>query len=64
MRRGTVAGPFLTRRLLALLDTGGTDEADLASYLLFDGAFARKLVDLGRADAEARRYQLAEFLAD
>jgi NTE family protein len=63
VRAGRVSGPFVTRKLLALLDAGVTDEADLASYLLFDGAFARKLIDLGRADAEAQRYQLAEFLA-
>lgn len=29
---------------------------DLASYLLFDGTFAKKLIELGRADAEARRF--------
>ena len=37
-------------------------DADLASYLLFDGDFARALVDLGRRDAEARRDELIEFL--
>jgi NTE family protein len=63
VRAGKIAGPLLTRRLLAMLDTGETDEADLASYLLFEGAFARKLIEMGRADAEAQRYQLAEFLA-
>jgi NTE family protein len=51
------------RKLLGLLDSGISDEADLASYLLFDGAFARRLIDLGRADAEAQRDQLAAFLA-
>jgi NTE family protein len=40
---------------------GEATEADLASYLLFDGAFAKKLIDLGRADAEARRHEIAEF---
>jgi NTE family protein len=63
VRKGRVAGPLLTRKLLNLLDAGGTEEADLASYLLFDGWFARKLIDMGRADAEAQRHQLAEFLA-
>ena len=33
----------------------GGSEADLASYLLFDGAFCRQLIELGRADAKARR---------
>jgi NTE family protein len=51
----------LTHRLLSLLDVGEATEADLASYLLFDGPFAKRLIDLGRADAEARRQDLAEF---
>ncbi len=54
-------GGGLTRRLLSLLDVGEATEADLASYLLFDGAFAKKLIDLGRADAEARRHEIMEF---
>ena len=54
-------GSMLTRRILTLLDVGEATESDLASYLLFDGAFAQKLIDLGRADAEARRHELAEF---
>jgi NTE family protein len=57
LRRG---GAF-ARRLLSLMDVGEATEADLASYLLFDGAFAKKLIDLGRADAEARRHDIAEF---
>jgi NTE family protein len=63
VRTGKLSGPFVMRKLLGLLDSGISDEADLASYLLFDGAFARRLVDLGRADAEAQRDQLAAFLA-
>jgi NTE family protein len=51
----------VTRRMLSLLDVGEATEADLASYLLFDGAFAKKLIDLGRADAEARRHEIADF---
>lgn len=54
-------GSGLTRRILSLLDVGEATEADLASYLLFDGAFAKKLIDLGRADAEARRHEISEF---
>jgi len=49
------------RRLLTLVDVGEGTEADLASYLLFDGAIARRLIDLGRADAEARKHEIAEF---
>ena len=37
------------------------DEADLASYLLFDGDFCRQLIEMGRADAEARRDELLDF---
>jgi NTE family protein len=51
----------VTRRVLSLLDVGEATEADLASYLLFDGAFAKRLIDLGRADAEARRHEIADF---
>ena len=36
-------------------------ESDLVSYLLFDGAFASRLIDLGRADAAARRDELMAF---
>ena len=52
----------LARRLLDWLDSGS--EADLASYLLFDGGYARQLIDLGRADARAQRQALGDFLAE
>ncbi|MFO0762916.1 MAG: patatin-like phospholipase family protein [Byssovorax sp.] len=62
MRKGQFrGGSMLTRRVLSLIDVGEATESDLASYLLFDGAFAQKLIDLGRADAEARRHELSEF---
>jgi NTE family protein len=41
--------------------TQGTG-ANLLSYLLFDGAFARVLMQLGHDDAMARREELAGFL--
>jgi NTE family protein len=62
VRRGKVSGSLMARQILGLLDNGMSDESDLASYLLFDGAFARKLIDLGRADAEAQRDRLLAFL--
>jgi len=42
----------------------GPDDAttELASYLLFDGAFCRKLVETGRADVAERREEIAAFL--
>lgn len=62
IRAGKLKGNrSLTRRLLSLVDVGRATEADLASYLLFDGDFARKLVELGRADAEAKRVDIEAF---
>jgi NTE family protein len=62
VRTGKLRGSrLLQRQLMAMLDIGEASEADLASYLLFDGSFAKKLIDLGRADAEARRHDVAEF---
>lgn len=55
------ASRSLARRLLSLVEVGRATEADLASYLLFDGDFARRLIELGRADAEAKRADLAAF---
>jgi NTE family protein len=63
IRKGKLrAGPAVTRQMLRYLDVGVAEEADLASYLLFDGGFARRLIDLGRSDAQARRAELANFL--
>ncbi|MFO0661451.1 MAG: hypothetical protein U0165_16705 [Polyangiaceae bacterium] len=44
--------------LLDVLDVGANGESDLASYLLFDGTYAACLIELGHADAEARRDDL------
>jgi NTE family protein len=55
----------LPRSLRALLRTMGALEAHgglLASYLLFDAAYTRELMRLGRADAEARRAEIVEFM--
>jgi NTE family protein len=65
LRRGRLRGdPILTKRLFGLLDLGVTGEADLASYLLFDGPFCRRIIEMGRADAQARRDELLEFFRD
>ncbi len=40
-----------------------TWEADWATYLLFDGAYAEKLIELGRKDAFAQRERIVEFFA-
>jgi NTE family protein len=63
--RGKFMGnPFLTKRLLNIVDMGVGEEADLASYLLFDGHFCRQLIEMGRADAHARRDELLAFFGD
>ncbi len=65
LKRGRLRGdPILTKRLFSLLDLGVESEADLASYLLFDGPFCRRLIEMGRADAQARRDDLLEFFRD
>jgi len=40
---------------------GGHVEADFVSYLLFDGGFARLLIELGRRDALARASEIQAF---
>ncbi len=55
-------GNWLTERVIrhtaALKETV---EADLVSFLLFDGAFARNLIDLGRADAHIHADAIRAF---
>jgi NTE family protein len=66
LKRGRLRGdPILTKRLFSILDLGvRNDEADLASYLLFDGPFCRRIIEMGRADAHARRDKLLEFFEE
>ena len=65
LKRGELRGdPILTRRLFNVLDLGVQAEADLASYLLFDGPFCRRLIEMGRADAQARRDELVAFFRE
>src|SRR5690606_501322 len=53
-------GTMLVRKLLEWLDSG--KEADLASYLLFEGVIASRLIELCRADARAQRDRICDFL--
>lgn len=52
------------RLMRRLSEPESRNEADLLSYLLFDGAFCGQLIELGRADARARHDELCTFFAD
>ena len=39
-------------------------ELDLASYILFDGRYAERLIEIGRADAHRRADEIRTFFAD
>lgn len=54
-------GRSLGRAFLSLLDVGAGADADLASYLLFDGGFAQTLIEMGRRDAHSRRSEIEAF---
>lgn len=52
------------RLLRSLAEREPSDQSDLLSYLLFDGEFARRLIEVGRADARARHEELCRFFTD
>jgi NTE family protein len=56
----------IPNRLRYLMRGLGTDEAliELASYLLFDGAFCSRLINLGRADVAASQDRIEAFFSD
>lgn len=56
---GGVTGRLMRR----LAEPDSRNEADLLSYLLFDGEFCATLIELGRADARARHEELCAFFA-
>jgi NTE family protein len=58
---GGGAGIRLLRRLAT---ARGADEADLLSYILFDGHYAHDVATLGYEDARTHHDELARFLAD
>jgi NTE family protein len=53
--------PVPTRLLRRVTRSNLFTQADLASYLLFDGEYASQLIELAMADAHARRDALIEF---
>jgi NTE family protein len=58
---GGGTGIQLLRRLAT---ARGADEADLLSYILFDGLYAAEVARLGYEDARAHHDELARFLGD
>jgi NTE family protein len=61
--KGTGGGTGI-RLLRRLAGASGASEADLLSYILFDGNYAAELVRMGREDARARHDELCRFLQD
>ena len=55
--------PFFLRLLLRSLGSEKSDSSDIVSYLLFDAAYARHLIDLGYRDATAQRQRILAFFA-
>lgn len=56
--------PRLLRYVLDGLGTPDAQSADLMSYLLFDAAYTRTLVDIGYRDAGERIGEIEAFLFD
>jgi len=55
--------PFAVRMLMRFLGAANRGGRLLLSYLLFEGAYAKKLIELGYRDAMARRDELQSFLS-
>lgn len=61
---GRTAKGLTGKALRRLATSEGPDEADLLSYILFDGDFATELMALGEADARAQSTELCELFED
>jgi NTE family protein len=56
---------FLTSRIIrTIARLESRDEADLTSYVLFDGSYCGKLIDLGIHDAARRKDDLIRFFSE
>lgn len=58
---GRRATGLVSRLVKRLAEGEYDDEADLLSYLMFDGEFAEQLIDLGRRDAKAAHDAIIRF---
>ena len=56
--------PFVVRYFMEGLGTSRADSSDLMSYLLFDRAYTRELINLGYKDASARIDEIEAFLCE
>ena len=54
--------PWAVRGMLDGLGVPNAQSADLTSYLLFDAAYTRTLVEIGYRDASARIDEIEHFL--
>jgi NTE family protein len=52
---------ILGRLMRRMAEAEGSSQADLLSYLLFDGDYARELIALGRRDAQRQHEELCGF---
>jgi NTE family protein len=55
--------PNTLQTLLRTIGARETHGGLLASYLLFESEYTRRLLELGRRDAEARRDEILAFIA-
>jgi NTE family protein len=62
-RHATTMSGFTGRVMRRLAGTSDVqqNESDLLSYMLFDGRFAKMLIELGRSDARARHDEICAF---
>jgi len=55
--------PRTLKYLLKSLGSQGRESADLLSYLLFEGSYIKKLIQVGYEDAKARKAEIEKFFA-
>jgi NTE family protein len=58
---GKRASGMIGRLIRRISEWEGAGEADLLSYILFDGEFSARLIELGKSDARARHAELCAF---